>query len=114
MSVLVVASFADVTVTIDSPLTHQCPYADEVDRGTVTITWRVAGATLELHSLQEYLDAFKDAKISHEEITARIRLDLSMTQGVDLLSVETTWDTADMEVRCATSPTRQLQVSVTP
>ena len=102
-----VHSGTDVTVTASGELRHVCPYANELDLGHVTIAWRTAGQTYELHSLAEYLRDFKDAEMSHEEITDRIRHDLSIADGVDLLSVETTWLTGGMEVRCSTSPRLQ-------
>lgn len=96
---------SDVTMTVTAPLTHLCPHVDEVDNGTITLTWRVNGYTLELHSLREYLNGFKYAEVSHEEITDLIRHEMSVTPGVEVVSVETTWDTAGMEVKCSTSPT---------
>lgn len=103
--VLTVEDSSDVTITAKATLRHLCPHVEEVDYGTVTIAWRVNGATYELHSLAEYLRGFKDSRISHEQITDRIRHDLSVVDGIELVSVETTWDTAGMEVRCSTSPT---------
>jgi NADPH-dependent 7-cyano-7-deazaguanine reductase QueF len=93
---------ADVTMTASTWFAHLCPFKDEVDHGRATITWRCNGATLELHALADYLRRFKDTQLSHEEVTDRIRHDLSATPGVELLTVETTWDTAGMEIRCAT------------
>ena len=98
-------STADVTLTAIAPLVHRCPFVDEVDNGTVTISWRVDGQTFELHSLRAYLDRFRDAEISHEAITDRIRHDLATTLGLADVTVTTTWDTAGMEVTCSTSPT---------
>lgn len=100
-----VADSSDVIVTASGDIRHRCPHVNENDFGRVTITWRVNGFTYELHDLAEYLRGFKDAEISHEQITDRIRHDLSMVREIELLSVETTWRTAGMEVRCSTSPT---------
>lgn len=105
MSSLTVESAADVTMTVTAPVQHLCPFVDEVDDGTVTISWRVDGATFELHALAEYLRGYKDARLSHEDITDRIRHDLSAPPGVELLTVESTWTTAGVEVTCSTSPT---------
>lgn len=96
---------ADVTVTTSGPLTHLCPFRDEVDHGSITLVWRCAGATLELHTLRDYLTSWELCTLSHEEITDRIRHDLSVVVGIELLSVETTWHTAGMEVQCSFSPT---------
>lgn len=101
----------DVAVTVTSPLRHRCPFVDEVDDGTVTITWEPLGSTYELHSLAEYLHGFKDSEISHEAISDRIRHDLSAHLDIHVVSVETTWMTAGMEVSCSTLPTH---AAVTP
>lgn len=93
-----------VTVTATGDLVHQCPVVDEVDHGRVTITWNTNDATLELHGLAEYLRGFKDARLSHEEITDQIRRDLSQITGINLVEVETTWHTAGLEVTCTTPP----------
>lgn len=102
MSILV-PDPSDVTMTATGQLMHLCPHKDEVDTGTVTITWRVGGSTFELHTLRQYLSGFRHSTLSHEQITDRIRHDLSV-EGLDLISVETNWVTADMEVLCSTSP----------
>lgn len=98
-----VPSTSDVEVTVTTPLTHRCPFVDEIDNGTITITWRVDGETFELHSLRHYLNSFADVEISHEGITDLIRHDLSTVPDVELISVSTAWETAGMEVRCSTS-----------
>lgn len=92
---------ADISMTATSPIQHLCPFMDEVDNGTITINWVTGGATFELHALRAYLDAFKDLRISHEELTERIRRELSQAHGIDLLTVRTSWTTAGMEVRCS-------------
>lgn len=102
-SVLAVDDYSDVTVTAIGALVHLCPHVDEVDNGTIEITWRVDGKTLELHTLAKYLSRFKDSRLSHEQITDRIAHDLSIE--VDVISVTTRWQTAGMEVSCSTSPT---------
>lgn len=100
--VRVVPSKADVTITVTSPLRHLCPFVDEVDNGTVTITWRAKGKTFELHSLRAYLDGWKDSEISHEDITDIIRRDLSVTPLIEIVEVRSAWDTAGMAVSCST------------
>lgn len=94
-----------VTMTATAPLHHQCPFVHEADNGTVTITWSTCGKTIELHSLRQYLEAFRELEISHEELTDRIRYDLEGVQGIYALNVETTWETAGMGIKCSTSPT---------
>lgn len=92
-----------VTMEITSPARHLCPFVDEVDEGTVSIRWRTAGKTLELHSLRRYLDAYAETHISHEALTALIRAHLNDIDGINVLDVTTNWDTAGMEVACSTS-----------
>lgn len=96
---------SDVTVTVTGPIQHRCPVVEEIDRGHITITWRIKGETYELHSLAEYLRGWADSHIAHEQLTDRIRHDLSVVSGIELVSVETTWVTAGLEVSCSTSPT---------
>jgi NADPH-dependent 7-cyano-7-deazaguanine reductase QueF len=102
--VLTVEDTSDVTITATGDIRHRCPHVDEVDRGRVTITWRVRGRTYELHSLAEYLKGFADAHLSHEQITDRIRHDLSVVREIELVSVDTTWFTADLTVSVTTQP----------
>lgn len=92
---------SDVIVTATFPLVHRCPHVEEVDEGSVTIAWRVEGETYELHSLREYLDGFKDAELSHEQITSRICHDLSVVPRISIIEVITAWSTAGgtVEVR---------------
>ena len=105
MNDLTVQCQSDVTMSTTAPVEHLCPFVDEVDYGTVTIVWFANGSTFELHALRTYLDGFKDSRLSHEELTDRVRHDLSVLPGVELIRVESTWETAGMEVRCSTSPT---------
>ena len=88
-----------VTVTAFGPLRHMCPYKDEIDNGTVTITWRPDGETFELHALAEYLRGYEHSPVSHETITDRIQHDLSMITAVAAVRVETSWQTAGFRVR---------------
>lgn len=103
-----VDSQAPVEMTVTAPLRHLCPFVDEVDEGTVTVTWAVDGTTHELHALADYLRGWKDSTVSHEEITDRIAHDLQAT-GLHVREVTTAWTTAGMEVRCSTSPTPAVQ-----
>jgi len=100
-----VPTTAGVRMTVTADVQHLCPFVNEVDNGAVTVTWQANGATFELHSLRDYLNGFKNSEISHEMLTDRILRDLSTTQGVEIVSVESTWDTAGMEVQCSTLPT---------
>lgn len=91
---------AVVDITVHTTLRHLCPFKGEVDDGRVKIELSSAhGWTTELHSLSEYLRAWADIKISHEELTDQIALD---TRAI---RVTTYWRTAGLEVSCSTSPT---------
>lgn len=87
-------------VVVDSPLSHRCPYVKEADNGTVEVTYVTSGKTFELHSLRRYLDSFAGDKISHEELTQRIKVDLLNFPDIKVGSVVTKWTTAGMTVRC--------------
>lgn len=106
MTQLVVPCTAETTMTAAGPLEHICPYVDEVDQGHVTIAWKTKGETFELHALAEYLSGWRDMEVSHESVTLLIRDHLNIYEGIEVISVVTTWETAGLEVRCFTSPTR--------
>lgn len=97
---------ADVRMTATAAIQHMCPFVQEVDNGTIAVSWRANGWTLELHALRDYLNSFHDREISHEELTEEIRAELSGRHGIEELTVKSTWKTAGMEVACSTSPTR--------
>ncbi len=92
----------DVVVTAVAPLVHLCPHVDEVDYGTVTISWRTAGKTIELHSLRAWLQSFSNVVVSHEKITDLIREEVSAPDGLVDVRVATQWRTAGMDVSCST------------
>lgn len=102
---MVVESDADVTVTITADLTHLCPFVNEIDHGSITITYRIAGNTLELHALRDWFNGFKDSHITHEGLTDLIRHHLATLPGIEVIDVRTNWTTAGMDVTCSTSPT---------
>lgn len=83
-----VECMSPVTVTTKAHMRHLCPYRNEVDEGLITISWEVAGRTIELHSLHEYLRGFKDSVMSHEELTDRVRHDLECETGIDWMTVK--------------------------
>lgn len=105
MSVKTVPVEATVTMSATASIQHMCPFVHEVDNGTITITWRAEGWTIELHSLRAYLSTFHDREISHEELTAEIRDELSSHHGISIETVSTTWHTAGMGIKCSTLPT---------
>lgn len=86
------------TVTARGKLRHRCPYVDETDTGTIALTWRTSGATLELHALRRWLDGFTDIAVSHEALTKRIVHAVTSAPGVELVAIETHWLTADLAV----------------
>lgn len=86
-----------VTVTASAEIEHRCPHVEEVDKGTVTMSWMVTEQTIELHSLAEYVRSWKDVRISHEELTATIQRDL-LRAGVEEAQVRATWQTAGLSI----------------
>lgn len=88
-----------VTVEATGEVTHRCPFADEVDHGTVTVRWTCDGMTLELHYLRGFLDEFRDVKISHEQLVERVRVHAAAQAGVTDVSVTGEFFTAGMRVR---------------
>lgn len=95
---------ADVTMTTTAEIQHMCPFVQEVDNGTITVSWRADGWTFELHALRSYLDTFHNREISHEELTNEVRAELSGHYGIEEVTVSSAWRTAGMEVSCSTSP----------
>lgn len=86
-----------VTVTATRAMTHLCPHVDEVDNGTITLTWTTTDVTLELHSLAAHLDTYADVRVSHEELNQQIALVVAAA-GVGPVWVRSTWDTAGFAV----------------
>lgn len=93
---------ATVRVTATGPLWHQCPHVEELDAGTVTISWTCAGQTLELHALAAYLRSYEAERISSEDITRVIREELAGLTGIADVEVTTSWHTAGMAVEVTT------------
>lgn len=103
MSVETRSSSPSLTMKATSPIRHLCPWKEgEVDNGTITITWRTLLGTLELHSLREFLRTFANQEVSHESLTDHIRRELLAIPSIKVIDVQTTWDTAGMEVVCST------------
>lgn len=101
MSLTTVMAPHGIAMRITAPLTHVCPYRDEVDEGTVTITWETEGRTFELHALREWLGRWKDSKISHEHLTSALKYDLNVPDGLTVVLVSTKWNTAALDVVCS-------------
>lgn len=82
-----------MTAAATMPLTHLCPFVEEVDHGSVTLEWRVENRTLELHSVRDWLATFAAVKVSHEQLTGDL-YDLLLNLGLTGLAVTTRWETA--------------------
>lgn len=83
-------------VTISGPVTKRCPYREEVDEGTVTLTFDVGDDEApELHGLAARLRRHEDARVSHEAYSLALIDDLGPSGCVH---VRTTWQTAGLEV----------------
>ena len=79
-------------ITVTAPVTKVCPYRDEVDVGTVTITFDIMdGDGPELHGFAAYLAAFTDRALSHEMFTRIVAVDHDA-------ATSSTWTTAGMAV----------------
>lgn len=104
-AVRTVPAAAGVQVVAKSLAQHMCPFVHEVDEGGIFASWTTAGATIELHSLRDYLQSFAQVEISHEELTLTVLESLRSIDGITDVSVESAWTTAGMEVTCFTSPT---------
>lgn len=76
---------------------HLCPVKDEVDRGKLALEWTTTGVTLELHSLAEYLAAWRDCAMTHEAVCDRIAHDLTVA-GVNDARVSYTGYTAGLTI----------------
>lgn len=106
---LTVMCEARTTVTYTGPLVHRCPYVDETDNGTVTITWSTDGATLELHTLAGWLRTWAAVTTSHETLTGVIRACIAGQSCIADVSVSTRWDTAGAEVVVRAVPGQRLE-----
>jgi NADPH-dependent 7-cyano-7-deazaguanine reductase QueF len=85
-------------VTARGSLVHRCPFVEEVDAGEVLVTWVCEGSTVELHSLAKYLATWANQRVSHEEVTAQIAVDVGGLEGIGSVVVETKWTTAGLAV----------------
>lgn len=97
------ADGANVQVSAAGRLAHRCPFVDEPDDGEATVEWRTTAVTLELHSLAAHLASYKDAALSHEQITRTLLADTAAT-GVQAVRVVTRWVTAGLAVEVVAEP----------
>jgi hypothetical protein len=83
------------TLTVTAQVTKRCPYKNERDDGTATLTfWVGNGDGPELHDLAHTLGSFRDEAISHEDFTRRL------LGRPGCREVVTRWTTAGMTVEC--------------
>lgn len=81
-------------VTVAGAVRHLCPYRDEMDEGTVELTFDVpAGDGPELHGLAAQID-YSEIRLSHEDMTR------SLLELTDAQRVVTRWHTAGLDVTC--------------
>lgn len=70
-------SDAGCTVTIETgEVTAWCPFEGTADYYDLALTYRPDGHVLELISLRDYLQSYRDEEISHEAFTDRVFADL--------------------------------------
>jgi hypothetical protein len=80
-------------VIVTAPVEKRCPYKDERDVGTVTLTFDVSeGDAPELHDLAAYLKGFEGEALSHEDFTRNVARDLPVIEA------RSTWTTAGLSV----------------
>lgn len=84
--------------TVTAKVVKLCPFRDEVDHGTVTLTFD-SDDLPELHAVAADLGDYRGVKLTHEEFTRRV---LDNYAGRACVAVESTWQTAGLDVRCAT------------
>lgn len=85
-----------VLMKVTADVQKMCPIKDEVDNGTVTITYRTSdGGALELHALAAYLVTYSGQHLTHEEFVHRVAADVGG-------HVSSTWTTAGMTIECST------------
>lgn len=83
----------DVQVTLTAPVRKLCPVKDEVDEGTVTLSYRTGRlGALELHDLAAYFAGFTGRHLSHEEFT----FEVARATGAE---VSSSWETAGITYR---------------
>jgi 7-cyano-7-deazaguanine reductase len=81
----------DYTIEISYPeFTCLCPRSGYPDFATINITYVPARKIVELKSLKLYLNAFRDASISHEAVTNVVFADLK--KGLKPRSLEVVGD----------------------
>jgi NADPH-dependent 7-cyano-7-deazaguanine reductase QueF len=99
MSQVSVPCPAVVRVTVSADAQHLCPFKDEVDYGTVRVSWSTSsGQTLELHALADLIRRNRRVEISHEQWTADLADAIRGASSVNDLLVVSEWTTAGTTV----------------
>jgi NADPH-dependent 7-cyano-7-deazaguanine reductase QueF len=91
-----------LTIRAELDGVHQCPILDEIDRGAVAITWRIATHTIELHGLRHWVTSLKDWAVSHEDYTAEVAATIAALPGIEDVTVTSDWVTAGIRVHVTT------------
>lgn len=79
----------DYWIEIESPeFTCRCPKTGQPDYARVRIRYIPDALCVELKSLKEYLQGFREAGIFHENVANRLHDDLSQLMGPRRLEVE--------------------------
>lgn len=82
-------SEARSTITIETgEMTAWCPFEGTADFYELTISYKPDGYVVELMSLRDYFQSFRDDDISHEAFTDRLFEDLEMLLDPAWLRVE--------------------------
>lgn len=84
----------EVRMSAEFTARHLCPFREEIDDGTVTVSWVTShGVTFELHALADAIGAREGEEVSHERWTADLTARLAEVDVADL-AVTSTWTTA--------------------
>jgi 7-cyano-7-deazaguanine reductase len=82
-------SDAQSTITIETgEMTAWCPFEGTADFYDLTVSYRPDGYVIELMSLRDYFQSFRDEDISHEAFTDRLFEDLETLLDPAWLRVE--------------------------
>jgi NADPH-dependent 7-cyano-7-deazaguanine reductase QueF len=85
----------NLQVRVTAPIVHLCPFRDETDYGTVTLTYNPDDGEIEFHDLRTHLDEFAARRITHERLTAELH------NYYPHADITTEWSTAGMGIECA-------------
>ncbi len=58
-----------IHVTLEAEVRARCPFTGAPDHYEVQIEFISGGSCIEAHSLEEFLDGFRERKVSQEELT---------------------------------------------